>query len=102
MEQYYQIIILSNTFKTTKSDILVIDKSIILEDDVHLTYNNQVYSFDYLIFTDVNQISNFRKTNILHEDNLPITNFYHQTTYENIYYTNNIENVIDIIFEINL
>ncbi len=104
MEKYFQIIILSKEYTSSNKDILVIKDNITLEDDMHLIYNNELYTFDYLIFTDTSSINNFRKTNILHEDGIPITNCYYQTTYENIYYpiNNKIDEALDNIYESNL
>ncbi len=85
MEKYSQIIILSNDFNDNEYG-LIINKPVILEDDVHLLCEGEIYSFDYLIFTDVTLITNFKTCNILAEDNIPITNCLYQTTFENIYY----------------
>lgn len=102
MEQYSQIIILSNDYISNNENILVLNNNVILEDDMHIICNEQKYTFDYLIFTNPLSIINFRSTNILHEGGIPVTNYFYQTTYENIYYTNNIDQAIENIYESDL
>ena len=53
MEKYVQIIILSTTYTTDNSNILVINEPVTLVDENHLLVNNISYTFDYLIFTNV-------------------------------------------------
>ena len=104
MEQYSQIIILSKDYESTNDDILVIKDKVILEDDMHIICNGITYNFDYLIFTNLLDITNFRSTNILHENEIPVTNYFYQTTYENIYYTEsiNIDKALENIYESDL
>ena len=101
MEKYSTIIILSNSYTTNDENILVLNDEVILDDDMHISAKDSTYSFDYLVFTDVTKIKNFKSTNILHEDGIPVTNFFHQTTYENIYYpvNGNIDEAIENIKE---
>ena len=97
MEKYSKIIILTDSYNIDKEDILVIKDDVTLIDDVHILVNDITYSFDYLIFTNTSKIKNFKKTNILHENGIPVTNFFYQTTYENIYYT--LEELINIALD---
>ena len=101
MEKYSQIIILSDSYNINEENILVLNEEVTLIDDMHISTKDCNYTFDYLIFTDVLKIKNFRSTNILHEDNVPVTNFFHQTTYENIYYpiNGNINEALENIME---
>ena len=101
MEKYSEIIILSNSYTTNEENILVLNSAVTLVDDMHILVDDTTYSFDYLVFTDVSKILNFKSTNILHEDGIPVTNFFHQTTYENIYYpvNGNIDEAIENIKE---
>lgn len=101
MEKYYSILILSKNYQTSDSENLVLSDAIFLIDDTHLEFANQIYTFDYLIFTSPSEIKNFRSTNILHEAGIPVTNMYFQTTFENIYYTSDekIEEAIQNIKE---
>ena len=59
-----QIIILSSTYTTGNSNILVINEPITLVDENHLLVNSISYTFDYLIFTNPLQIINFNETSI--------------------------------------
>ena len=103
MEKYVQIIILSTTYTTDNSNILVINEPITLVDENHLLVNSISYTFDYLIFTNPLQIINFNETSIMQENKIPVTNCFYQTTYENIYYRygENIEEALSNIFENN-
>lgn len=100
MEKYSQIIVLSYTYTTNNKNILVINEDVILEDDTHLICDNDVYTFDYLIFTNSSLISNFYDCHILQENSIPVTNCLYQTSIENIYYTldNKIKTAIENIF----
>ena len=93
MEITKQIIIVSKNSQINNSLCLTINHPIFLLDDAHLKDGETTYIFDYLIFTNTDLILNFRETNILHEGGLPLTNFFFQTTYENIYFTS--DNLID-------
>lgn len=103
MEKYYELIILSNTHNLNTDNAITIDKPVKLINDVTLEIDDITYSFNYLIFTNTSQISNFYETNILHENGIPVTNFYYQTTYENIFYQGdgNIELAIETLYESN-
>ena len=103
MEKYSQIIILSNTYTNNNQNILIINEPVLLIDENHLSVNNINYTFDYLIFTNHNQITNFDKSSIMHENGIPVTNCLYQTTFENIYYpyNGNVEEAINNIFENN-
>ena len=95
MKDFYQIIIITkNEININNDNYLLISNNIDLLDNIQIKYNDIVVSFNYLIFDDVNLISNFKETNILHENKIPITNFYNATSIENIFYSNNILNTI--------
>ena len=98
MKDFYQIIILTKKeININNNDYLVISNNIELLDNIQIIYNDTLISFDYLIFDNVNLISNFKETNILHENKIPITNFYNATSIENIFYSNNILDTISDI-----
>lgn len=100
MNKVIQIIILDDQYQIINENILVINDNVELIDDVTIKLsNNDIYNFDYLIFSNPSFISNFRETNILHDAGIPVTNFFHQTTYENIYYSKDIDIAINNIFE---
>lgn len=98
MENFKQIIILST--KTYQGNIFLLQKQCKIIDDAHLEVDNHIYSFDYLIFDDPKLIQNFNEINFLVENNLPVTNFFLQTSIENIYFTENkIEEALNNILE---
>ena len=95
MKDFYQIIILTkNEININNDNYLVITNYIELLDNMQIRYNDITISFDYLIFDNVDLISNFKETNILHENKIPITNFYNATSIENIFYSKNVLNTI--------
>lgn len=95
MKDFYQIIILTkNEININNDNYLVITNYVELLDNMQIRYNDITISFDYLIFDNVDLISNFKETNILHENKIPIINFYNATSIENIFYSNNILNTI--------
>ena len=95
MKDFYQIIILTkNEININNDNYLVITNYVELLDNMQISYNDITISFDYLIFDNVDLITNFKETNILHENKIPITNFYNATSIENIFYSNNILNTI--------
>ena len=102
MNKTAQIIILDKNYISKLDEVIVLNESVELIDEVTIKLaNKDIYNFDYLIFTDPSLISNFKETNILHDGGFPVTNYFHQTTYENIYYVtcDNIEIALDNIFE---
>ena len=84
---YYLIIATSHKVSMNKQlDALFITKNFILIDDHHLKWNNAIIEFEYLIYSNKLAVT-FQKENILLlENNIPVTNFYYQTTLENIYF----------------
>lgn len=99
MKQYYQFVILTNDqlndYNIPFSN-LIINEKVELIDENHLSFNDLIIEFDYLIFTNPLHINNFFNTNIIHEAGLPIINYDCQTIYENIYFTTN-TNILNII-----
>ena len=102
MNKIAQIIIIDKNYNSQLDDVIVINESVELIDEVTIMLSNKdIYNFDYLIFTSPSLITNFNETNILHDGGFPVTNYFHQTTYENIYYVtcDNIETALNNIFE---
>ena len=98
MKEFYPIIILTcKKIVLLNSDYLIIHSPIELLDNYHIKYNEQIISFDYLIFDNICLITNYLNSNILHENTMPITNFFHATSIENIFYSEDIFDTIDII-----
>lgn len=82
---HYELIIISkNKIKNCTS--LNINETVTLIDDCHLMYNNEEISFDYLIYSDIFLVLNQKLIGILTESKIPVTNFYKQTSVENIYF----------------
>lgn len=98
MKDFYQIIILSkSSLPNINQEYLQLNNPIKLINSNELIYNENTISFDYLIFNDISLISNFLETNILHENKTPITNYYKSTSIENIFYSDNIINILSDI-----
>lgn len=96
--KFYPIIILSkNKIINLNNNYFQIVECIELTNQTTLKYNGEDISFDYLIFDNTNLISNFFETNILHDNKIPVTNFFKVTSVENILYTDDInQSIIDI------
>lgn len=86
MKDYYQLIVLTADSYSFPMNYVCISSPVELINDHQIKYQNQIIDFEYLIFTATSLISNFRETNILHEAGLPVTNFFLQTNFENIYF----------------
>ena len=91
MKDFYQIIILTkNHVNNINENYFQINNSVELISNNEIKYNELIVSFDYLIFDDTNLLSNFHETNILHENQIPTTNFFNATSIENIFYSKDI------------
>lgn len=91
MKDFYQIIILTkNPVNNINENYFQINNSVELISNNEIKYNDLIVSFDYLIFDDTNLLSNFHETNILHENQIPTTNFFNATSIENIFYSKDI------------
>lgn len=102
MKDFYQFIILSfENILIENVDYLQIESPVTLLNETTLLYQDKEISFDYLVFSNTNLISNFLETNILHENKLPITNFFHATSVENIYFNQNVLQIINDIISDN-
>ena len=95
---HYNIIVLSNKIQTCEH-FHVISSKIKLIDDCNLLLNNENISFDYLIITDLSLVEGYKEIGILTENKIPVTNYEHQTSIENIYYTQE-SRVFNIINEL--
>ena len=86
MKDFYQIIILTkNHVNNINENYFQINNSVELISNNEIKYNDLIVSFDYLIFDNTNLLSNFHETNILHENQIPTTNFFNATSIENIF-----------------
>lgn len=98
MNKFYPIIILTkNKNLNINENYLLITNPVYLTNNTTITLNNMEISFDYLIFDDISLIINFFKTNILHDNRTPVTNFFSATSIDNIFYSSNI---IETIYNI--
>ncbi len=96
---YYDLIIITKRkiILNKTYDCFITNKDFKLIDEHHLIINNIEYEFNYLIYSyDINVTYN----NLLLLDNdIPVTNFFYQTSLENIYYIHK-ENINEVINEI--
>jgi hypothetical protein len=100
MNYFYLIIITKEQIKISSNlDLLYINDNFTLLDDHHILYNNETYEFEYLIYSNLIDVVYNKEYMILREDNIPITNFYYQTSIDNIYYITE-DNLINKINEI--
>lgn len=101
MDNYYYTIIISNENPNiTSLEYYYIKSDFTLIDDSHISIDNKLYEFTYLMYTkDINVI--YQSKDILLENNIPVVNMFHQTTVENIFCLDrsNIEEQINIILE---
>lgn len=101
MNYYYLIIITNESIKLDKNiDVLYLNDECTLIDDHHINYQDKVYEFEYLIYSNKANLNFINNHLLLKENNIPITNFYHQTSLEHIYYItedNLKQKIIDII-----
>ena len=98
---YYLIIATLNKISLNKQlDALFINNDFTLIDDHHLLYNNEIIEFEYLIYSNKLNVTYQKPNMLIFEHNIPITNFYYQTSLENIYFIteDNLEQkILDII-----
>lgn len=86
------------TKKTIKfNDTYVINEPITLLDDYHLTYKDRIIDFDYLIIEDLTLVNDIEKTKVLMDEQIPVTNFFGQTSIEHIY-VGDIDNALDHLY----
>lgn len=101
MNYYYLIIITKETINIDKNlDVLYLNDECTLIDDHHINYQDKVYEFEYLIYSNKLNLKFLNDNLIIKENNIPITNFYYQTSLEHIFYIteDNLEQkIIDII-----
>ena len=101
MNYFYLIIVTKEKVQLDYNlDVFYINNKCTLIDDHHINYQNEIFEFEYLIYTNKAELS-FKDNNlIIKENNIPITNFYFQTSLEHIYYItedNLNKKIIDII-----
>ena len=95
MKDFYQIIILTKSDFNQYSDCYAVIKDVIfLVDHNTIKFHNQIINFEYLVFDDPKLISNFLNCNILHDNQIPVTNFFCATSIENIFYTKDLTKAI--------
>ena len=85
MKNFKQIILISNNYHNPLTinniEIYVINKGNLIDSN-SLEYNNETFYFDYLIFDEMNLVNNL---NIRLEHKKALTNYYLQTSLENIF-----------------
>ena len=98
---FYLIIATKQTLDLNLSiDIKYVNDDFTLIDEHHLKYQDKVFEFEYLIYSNELNIQYEKQNLLMFENNIPITNFYHQTSIENIYHiteTNLKDKILEII-----
>ncbi len=74
-------------------EVKIINEPVLLIDDLHLSYNNEIMEFDYLVAYDESFILD-NNLPFVKDGNIIITNWVGQTSIENIY-IGNFEKAID-------
>ncbi len=97
---YYDLIIITKEAVrlNQKYDCLITNRDFVLIDEHHLSIDHLEIEFNYLIYSKDIKVE-YANNLLLLENMIPVTNFFYQTSLENIYYINN-ENINDIINEI--
>ena len=96
---YLVIITLQEVKPIENMDILYLNNPFIFIDENHIQVNDQIIEFEYLIYSNKIDVNFTDESMLLIENNIPVTNFFYQTTKENIYYITE-ENLEEKINEI--
>lgn len=83
------VLIISKTYNNNNifDNMMIINSSVVLIDDYHISFNNQIIEFDYLLCDNLSLITGFENTHVLMDDE-PVRNCFGQTSIENIYIGN--------------
>lgn len=96
---YLVIITLQEVKPIENMDILYLNNPFIFIDENHIQVNDDIIEFEYLIYSNKIDVNFTDESMLLMENNIPVTNFFYQTTKENIYYITE-ENLEEKINEI--
>jgi hypothetical protein len=96
---YLVIITLQKVKPIENMDILYLNNPFIFIDENHIQVNDEIIEFEYLIYSNKIDVNFTDESMLLMENNIPVTNFFYQTTKENIYYITE-ENLEEKINEI--
>ena len=96
---YLVIITLQEVKPIENMDILYLNNPFIFIDENHIQVNDKIIEFEYLIYSNKIDVNFTDESMLLMENNIPVTNFFYQTTKENIYYITE-ENLEEKINEI--
>jgi hypothetical protein len=96
---YLVIITLQEVKPIENMDILYLNNPFIFIDENHIKVNDEIIEFEYLIYSNKIDVNFTDESMLLMENNIPVTNFFYQTTKENIYYITE-ENLEEKINEI--
>ena len=80
------VIISTKNMNLNQDDILLINSKVEIIDDTKLKYQDQLINYDYLLIEDMSLVSGLTSINILLDEGIPVTNWYGETTIDNIYY----------------
>jgi hypothetical protein len=96
---YLVIITLQEVKPIENMDILYLNNPFIFIDENHIQVNDEIIEFEYLIYSNKIDVNFTDESMLLMENNIPVTNFFYQTTKENIYFITE-ENLEEKINEI--
>ena len=96
---YLVIITLQEVKPIENMDILYLNNPFKFIDENHIQVNDEIIEFEYLIYSNKIDVNFTDESMLLMENNIPVTNFFYQTTKENIYYITE-ENLEEKINEI--
>lgn len=97
MKNIYSFILLTKTKMISSCDAMVIQDNVIYLNDHQIEYQGQSIYFDYLLFDDIHAFINYHTIPFVKENNLPIVNFFKQTSISNMFYTNDLIHTIQDI-----
>lgn len=84
---YYLLIATSHKIELNLNlDVYYLNEDFTLIDDHHLKHQDKIIEFEYLIYSNKLNINYEKENLLLRENTIPITNFYFQTSIENIYF----------------
>lgn len=83
---YLVIITLQEVKPIENMDILYLNNPFMFIDENHIQVNDEIIEFEYLIYSNKIDVNFTDESMLLMENNIPVTNFFYQTTKENIYY----------------
>lgn len=97
MKNFYTFILLTKTKISSSLDGIVCPDQVTYLDNHQIEYLGQLIHFDYLLFDDVDAFINYDTIPFLKENDIPVVNFFKQTSISNMFYTNDLIHTIQDI-----